>query len=163
MFILARAVVYATLFVAFLLVFLPARVLSSAGVQTPTAFGIQQWVGAAVTIAGAALALACVLAFATIGKGTPAPFDPPRRLVMRGPYAFIRNPMYLGAGATLAGATLYYESPSLLAYTAAFLVAAHLFIIAYEEPTLRSKFGEEYVSYCRRVRRWVPRLLPTIT
>ena len=58
---------------------------------------------------GTAMALWCVFAFVFIGKGTPAPFDPPRKLVVRGPYRFVRNPMYIGAGMTLAGAALHYQ------------------------------------------------------
>lgn len=161
MFVLARALVYATLFVGLLLVFVPARVLSSVGVRSPPAFGIAQAAGVLLAIAGGALALSCVLAFATMGKGTPAPFDPPRRLVTRGPYSFVRNPMYLGAGTALAGASLYYRSLPLFAYTIAFMLAAHLFVIAYEERALRARFGDEYVSYTGRVRRWLPRATRT--
>src|SRR5207253_8913420 len=63
----------------------------------------------------------------------------------------------LGAGAALAGAALYYRSAPLLAYAAAFMLCAHLFVVAYEEPALRAKFGEGYAAYCRRVSRWLPR------
>ena len=157
MFVLARALVYSTLFVGFLLVFLPARVLSAAGIRAATGFGILQAAGVLVTVAGAALALSCIVTFVWIGRGTPAPFDPPRRLVSRGPYRLLRNPMYVGAGAALAGAALYYRSVPLLAYAAAFMLCAHLFVVAYEEPALRAKFGEEYAAYCRRVSRWLPR------
>ena len=102
-------------------------------------------------------ALSCILTFVFVGRGTPAPFDPPRQLVARGPYAFVRNPMYLGAAAALLGAALYYRSPALAAYAIAFLIATHLFVRLYEEPTLRRTFGDEYESYCRRVGRWWPR------
>ncbi|MDR3772496.1 MAG: isoprenylcysteine carboxylmethyltransferase family protein, partial [Terracidiphilus sp.] len=105
---------------------------------------------------GAVVALWCVSTFIWIGKGTPAPFDPPRRLVIRGPYRFVRNPMYMGAGTALAGAALFYRSPTLLAYVAIFLLVAHLFVLLYEEPTLRRTFGPEYEAYCHRVRRWWP-------
>jgi protein-S-isoprenylcysteine O-methyltransferase Ste14 len=157
MFVLARALVYSTLFVGFLLVFLPARVLSTAGIRAATGFGVLEAAGVLLTAAGAALALGCIVTFAWIGRGTPAPFDPPRRLVSRGPYTFLRNPMYVGAGAALAGAAVYYRSVPLFAYAATFMLCAHLFVVAYEEPALRTKFGEEYVAYCRRVGRWLPR------
>ena len=117
-----------------------------------------QIAGAIAAGAGALLALWCVFAFVRIGKGTPAPFDPPRRLVVRGPYRFVRNPMYIGGGLALGGAALFYESASLLAYAAAFLLAAHFFVVVYEEPTLRRGFGAEYEAYCQRVRRWRPGL-----
>jgi protein-S-isoprenylcysteine O-methyltransferase Ste14 len=105
---------------------------------------------------GAAIALWCVFTFAAIGKGTPAPFDPPRRLVIDGPYRFVRNPMYIGASLGLAGVAIFYGSPSLSIYTGAFLLAAHLFVVFYEEPTLRKSFGADYEAYCQRIRRWVP-------
>ena len=157
MFVLARALTYATLFVGFLLVFLPGRVLVAAGVGPPERFGLAQGAGLLLGGAGAALALGSILTFVTLGKGTPAPFDPPRRLVVRGPYAWLRNPMYLGAGAALGGAALYYASLPLLAYAAAFLLAMHLTAVGYEEPALRAAFGEPYREYCRRVGRWLPR------
>jgi len=156
MFILARAVVYATLFVGFLLVFLPARVLEWSGITTPP-FGAPQIVGAIIALAGAAIAVSCVIAFAFIGRGTPAPFDPPRQLVVRGPYRFVRNPMYLGAATALLGAALYYQSLALATYALIFLLVAHVFVTVYEEPTLRRTFGAAYEVYCRRVGRWWPR------
>ena len=108
--------------------------------------------------AGAAVALWCILTFAFIGRGTPAPFDPPRRLVIKGPYRFVRNPMYVGAGLALAGAALYYESWPVLVYAGLFLLLTHFFVVLYEEPTLRQTFGPEYEAYCHRVRRWWPSL-----
>ncbi len=72
--------------------------------------GGPQVAGMIVVAIGTAIALWCVFTFVFIGKGTPAPFDPPRKLVIRGPYRFVRNPMYIGAGMTLAGAVLYYQS-----------------------------------------------------
>lgn len=153
---LARAIVYATLFIGFWLVFLPARVLSLAGVMPPATYGAAQVAGMVVAAVGATLALWCILTFALIGRGTPAPFDPPRRLVARGPYRCVRNPMYIGAGLVLSGAALFYGTTALWVYAAACFVAVHLFVVLYEEPTLRRIFGEEYVAYCRRVRRWWP-------
>jgi protein-S-isoprenylcysteine O-methyltransferase Ste14 len=159
MFVLARALTYATLFVGFLLVFLPARILDGFGLRAPTDIGLLQYAGVLLTAAGSALALSCVLAFVVIGKGTPAPFDPPRRLVVRGPYCWVRNPMYLGAAAALLGAALFFRALPLVAYAALFLVATHLFVLRYEEPTLRDTFGADYDMYCRRVGRWWPRHL----
>ncbi len=156
MFVLFRAITYATLFIGFVLVYLPARFLSWSGFVRPAGMDWPQIAGMIVGGAGAALALWCVGAFAWIGKGTPAPFDPPRRLVIRGPDRFVRNPMYMGAGLALAGAALFYKSLPLLTYVAIFLLVAHLFVMLYEEPTLRRTFGPEYEAYCHRVRRWWP-------
>jgi protein-S-isoprenylcysteine O-methyltransferase Ste14 len=158
MFALARAVTYATLFIGLVLVFVPSRVLAWSGITRPPTLGIPQALGLVLGIAGASLALWCIGTFAIAGRGTPAPFDPPRRLVTLGPYRVVRNPMYLGAGLALAAAALFYQSYALLAYTVAFGLATHLFVISYEEPTLRRMFGADYDSYCRRVSRWRPRL-----
>jgi protein-S-isoprenylcysteine O-methyltransferase Ste14 len=157
MFLLARALSYATLFVGFLLLFLPGRLLSWSGVVAPTRFGLIQIAGLLVAAAGAVVALSSILTFAFVGKGTPAPFDPPRRLVVTGPYRFLRNPMYLGAGTALAGAALYYRSLPLLAYALGFLLLMHLFAVGYEEPVLRASFGAPYEEYCRNVPRWLRR------
>ena len=156
MFVLARAVTYAALFIGFLLVFLPARILSSSGIVQPSHIGMWQVTGMLMGAAGAALALTCVFTFAFVGKGTPAPFDPPRRLVVRGPYLLLRNPMYAGAGLALAGAALYYQSIALLGYAGLFVTVMHLFVVRYEEPTLRRTFGKEDKAYCRQAGRWWP-------
>ena len=155
---LIRALVYAALFVSLVLVFLPARVLEWSGVTRPPQIGAMQVAGGALVVLGSVLALWCVLTFALAGRGTPAPFDPPPRLVVRGPYRFVRNPMYVGAGIALAGAALFYRSPALLAYASLFFVATHVFVVGYEEPALRRTFGAEYDAYCHRVRRWRPAL-----
>ena len=157
MVILIRATVYAAVFIGFLLVFLPARVIAWSGIAAPAQIGVAQILGGVLAAAGAILAVSCIVTFAIIGRGTPAPFDPPRRLVVRGPYRLVRNPMYVGAGAALLGAALYYASPQLALYTAGFLLAMELFVRLYEEPTLRKTFGSEYDDYCRRVGRWWPR------
>ena len=137
--------------------FLPARVLRWSGIFRPASIGAAQVAGVVVGASGAILALWCIATFIAIGRGTPAPFDPPRRLVVVGPYRLVRNPMYLGAGLALAGAALFYESWALLGYCAAFALVTHLFVVGYEEPTLRASFGAPYIGYCERVRRWWPR------
>ena len=158
MFVAFRAITYATLFIAFVLIYLPARFLSRSGITRPAIMDAPQIAGILIGTAGAVIALWCVITFAWIGKGTPAPFDPPRRLVVRWPYRFVRNPMYIGAAIALAGAALFYESVTLLAYVCGFLLAAHLFVVLYEEPTLQRTFGPEYDEYRRHVRRWLPRI-----
>jgi len=157
MFVFARAAAYATLFIGLLLVFLPGRILSSTGVVQPSAIGAPQLTGMLLGASGAALALTCILTFVFVGRGTPAPFDPPRRLVVRGPYRLVRNPMYLGAGLALAGAAAFYQSLPLLGYAGLFLLISHLFVVLYEEPALRRTFEGDYESYCKRVGRWWPK------
>jgi len=112
--------------------------------------------GIVVGLAGGALAVWCILAFAVIGRGTPAPFDPPRTLVDRGPYRYVRNPMYIGAALALSGAAIFYRSLPLLGYAGLFLVITHAFVVWYEEPALARLFGEEYQAYRSRVHRWLP-------
>jgi len=153
-----RATTYTTLFIGVLLVYLPAQALAWMRVARPADMGLPQVVGGIATAIGATVALWCVLTFVVVGRGTPAPFDPPRRLVIRGPYRHVRNPMYLGAGLAISGAALFYEAGVLLAYAALFMVATHLLVVWYEEPTLGRTFGADYEAYCRHVRRWWPRV-----
>lgn len=157
-FILARAVTYSTCFIALFLVFLPTRVLTSFGVVRPAVIGGVEIAGIVIGLAGAILALWCILAFVVLGKGTPAPFDPPRRLVVRGPYRLVRNPMYIGAGLALGGAAILYRSPAVAGYLIAFIAATNAFVLLYEEPTLTRLYGAQYAAYRAAVRRWLPRV-----
>ncbi len=153
---LARAIAYATAFTAIVLVLVPALILRAAGTAVPATLGPAQLAGVAIVLAGGALALWCVVTFGTLGRGTPVPFDPPRELVVRGPYRYVRNPMVLGTGVLLAGVALFFGSWPLLGYALVFLLAIGLFIRLYEEPRLQRTFGQEYDDYCRSVRRWLP-------
>ena len=157
MFLVARAITYASLFISVLLVFVPRQILATAGLLPSPRFGPLGIAGLLLTLMGAALAIWCILAFVVWGKGTPAPFDPPRRLVVKGPYHYVRNPMYLGAGLALTGASLVYRSLALFSYAVLFLFVLHFFVLLYEEPTLARLFGPEYEAYRDRVGRWVPR------
>lgn len=157
MWVLVRAATYSTLFIGFLLVFLPARLMSWSGLAATPAVGLLQIAGMLFAVAGGALALWCIFTFVFVGKGTPAPFDPPRRLVIRGPYKFLRNPMYVGAVLVLAGAALSYKSVWLIGYAVVFGLVMHGFVIMYEEPTLRATFGDDYEAYCGQVGRWWPK------
>lgn len=146
MFILFRAIVYATLFVAFGLVFLPSWLLQDTGLTAPGVIGPARAAGAALVVAGGCLVGWSILTFVFVGKGTAAPFDPPRRLVVTGPFRYMRNPIYVGAVAAMAGAALYFRSRGLVAYDAAMAVTLHVLVRTYEEPVLRTNFR-------RRVRR----------
>lgn len=113
--------------------------------------------GWAVACAGALLAAACIATFLTQGRGTPAPFDPPREFVASGPYRYVRNPMYLGAAAVILGAGLALSSPSILLLAPAFLLIMHLLVVLYEEPALAGKFDDSYRRYRSSVQRWLIR------
>ena len=108
-------------------------------------------------VAGTSTYLWCLWDFATFGRGTPAPIDAPKRLVVRGLYRYVRNPMYIGVLLVVIGWALYFASSVLLGYTAAIGLAFHLFVALYEEPALRKAFGAEYERYSSEVNRWVPR------
>ena len=108
MFIFVRAITYSALFIGFVLIYAPARVLLWSGIARPAAIEWPQVVGILIGTAGAVVALWCILAFASLGRGTPMPLDPPRRLVIKGPYRFVRNPMYIGAALALVGAVSLY-------------------------------------------------------
>jgi protein-S-isoprenylcysteine O-methyltransferase Ste14 len=111
---------------------------------------------------GGLIVLRCVFDFAWRGLGTPAPFDPPRRLVVTGLYRWVRNPMYTGMGIFLIGEALLVPSirQEMLIMVIILWFVVTLFIVVYEEPTLRRMFGDDYERYRRNVRRWLPRLRP---
>lgn len=127
--------------------------------------------GPAIAIAAALVAFAlglaiyawCVWDFATFGGGTPAPIDAPKKLVVRGLYRAVRNPMYVGVLCCVLGWALLYTSTALLVYALCVFLAFHAFVRLYEEPHLRREFGDEYQAYCARVGRWLPRRPPAAT
>jgi len=134
-------------------VWLPSWVLAR---FDPTAVAAT-WPAVAVIVLGAALYLWCVWEFAAGGRGTPGPWDAPRRVVATGPYRWVRNPIYLGALLVVLGEAWLFLSLPLLLYAAAMAVVFHLFVIGYEEPTLRRRFGDAYLEYRQEAARWLPR------
>jgi protein-S-isoprenylcysteine O-methyltransferase Ste14 len=107
---------------------------------------------------GAALLAACIWEFARYGRGTLAPVDAPRELVVQGLYRHVRNPMYLSVATIGIGELLLAQSRALLVYWTLWFIMVNLFVIAYEEPTLRRRFGLSYERYAQSVGRWLPRL-----
>jgi protein-S-isoprenylcysteine O-methyltransferase Ste14 len=109
--------------------------------------------------AGIALYFVCAFwGFAVRGRGTPLPLDPPRKLIVVGPYRIVRNPMYWSVAFVMLGEAAVFHSVALLQLVAAFAMGVILFVLAIEEPGLRGKFGAEYEQYCRQVPRWLPRI-----
>jgi len=137
-------------------ILVPYLLLSSVSRPSSTSLGPLRLVGLLPLLLGVATYLWSAASFALVGKGTPAPIDPPQALVVTGPYRHVRNPMYLGVVLVLLGEALVLASPILLRYAALILLAFHLFVLYYEEPHLRHRFGEAYVHYCRSVPRWLP-------
>lgn len=124
----------------------------------------QDWAGPvwgliaiAMFIVGTGIVAWCVWDFAAFGRGTPAPIDPPKHLVVRGLYRFTRNPMYVGILAILLGWTVLFFSRPLAVYTACVGAGFHAFVVFYEEPHLLQMFGEAYAEYRQQVPRWWPR------
>ncbi len=121
-----------------------------------------RWIAAIPSVLGFSVALRCIWDFGWTGRGTPAPFIPPQSLVVVGFYRYVRNPMYVGFAAGWIGLWIVFGHVNALAIAlvAAVAVAIDLFVMFYEEPTLRGKFGADYEEYCRNVRRWWPRFQP---
>jgi protein-S-isoprenylcysteine O-methyltransferase Ste14 len=134
-------------------VYVPWLILTRGGASpTPVA-----WPAGAVIAIGVGLYLWCLWVFAVVGRGTPGPWDPPRRLVAVGPYRWLRNPVYLAGMLIVLGQAWLFGSAALLLYAVVLAVAFHLLVIGYEEPRLRGQFGEQYETYRRTVSRWIPR------
>jgi len=107
---------------------------------------------------GGAIYAWCVWDFATFGRGTPAPIDAPKKLVVRGLYRYTRNPMYVGVLTVILGWAVLFQAAALVLYILIVGTCFHLFIVLYEERQLQQEFGDEYEAYRRRVSRWLPRL-----
>ena len=121
-----------------------------------------RWIAAVPSVLGFAVALRCVWDFGRTGHGTPAPMAPPQKLVVVGFYRYVRNPMYVGFFVGWIGLWIVFGHANLIAIASACAVVlgVHLFVVYYEEPTLRRMFGEEYQLFCENVPRWLPRLRP---
>jgi protein-S-isoprenylcysteine O-methyltransferase Ste14 len=122
--------------------------------------GALRIVGVVLILAGLPVLLDSFARFALKGLGTPAPVFPPRHLVVSGLYRYVRNPMYVAVEALIFGQGLLFGSVRVLEYGVAVWAAFLVFVVAYEEPTLRRTFGREYGEYCANVPRWIPRVKP---
>jgi protein-S-isoprenylcysteine O-methyltransferase Ste14 len=118
----------------------------------------RQLLGLGSVVLGVALLAECIWEFARRGRGTLSPVDPPRHLVVDGLYRYVRNPMYVAVTLIVLGEALIAASGALVLYWLVFFTAANVFVIGYEEPWLRRRFGAAYENYSRHVGRWIPRL-----
>ena len=118
-------------------------------------FGILQFAGIIIFLAGVALMLYCIYYFAIEGRGTLSPADPTKNLVVHGPYQFSRNPMYIGVMLILISEGIFFSSVTLWIYAAIVFIAFNIFIVLHEEPRLEEDFGTEYQQYRKSVRRWL--------
>lgn len=152
---LFRTLVVSLAFIGIVLVALPYWIIRRGG-RAPVPVAVQA-LGVLLGVVGAAAAAWCIRDFAVRGRGTPAPWDPPKRLVVTGPYRYVRNPMYVASLILLAGEALLFGSSGVAIYAAVVWLAYHLRVVLYEEPALRSQFGSEYDGYLAVVPRWIPR------
>ena len=127
--------------------------LGGANVQPLTAV-----VGGVLVAAGLTLVVWTVTLFVKVGRGTLAPWDPTSKLVVRGPYRYVRNPMITGVGTILAGQALFFRSWAIAIELAVFALVNAIYFPLVEEPGLRRRFGQEYEEYRARVPRWLPRV-----
>ncbi len=118
------------------------------------------WLGILVIVAGLVILLDCFRRFAIEGLGTPAPVAPTARLVVRGIYRFVRNPMYVAVVSIILGQAMLFASLAVLVYAVVAWTTMHLFVISYEETTLKQQFPADYPAYFAAVPRWIPRLTP---
>ena len=119
-----------------------------------------RWLGTLLILAALAVLIECFVRFAIKGRGTPAPIMPTETLVISGLYRYVRNPMYVAVFAIVVGQGLLFGDTDTLLYAACVWIGFTLFVMLYEEPTLRRTFTNQYATYCANVHRWIPRLTP---
>ncbi|MEW6131084.1 MAG: isoprenylcysteine carboxylmethyltransferase family protein [Acidobacteriota bacterium] len=134
---------------------IPFFILRSRANLFPAVWNGFNYVGILIMVTGITIYFWCVGEFISSGKGTPAPYDPPKYLVAQGLYQYSRNPMYVGVSSIILGEAVFFKSVWMIMYILVVLLAFHLRIIYYEEPTLKKLFGASFDEYCRRVPRWI--------
>ena len=153
-----KALIFTVLVPGTVTLLVPYLLLTTYGCRFSLPLGVFRYLGLIPILLGCCGYLWCTWDFATTGRGTPAPIDPPEELVVRGLYRFVRNPMYTGVLLLIIGEAILFESSLILVYAASVFLAFHLFVTVYEEPTLKKKFGSSYTRYCGSVPRWIPRM-----
>ena len=118
--------------------------------------GFLSYLAVPLWLTGLTVLLWCFRDFLAKGKGTPAPIDPPKELVVSGLYNYVRNPMYVGVLLVIIGHFLWFGFWSLLIYALVVFIAFNTFVTYYEEPNLKTRFGTAYENYLKRVPRWIP-------
>jgi len=151
----ARNLLWTVLFPGFFAGYVPWRFLGLSRAQVSLSDPVQL-IGLLLAGAGVVLLATCIVEFARSGRGTLSPVDPPRELVVRGLYRYVRNPMYLSVTAIVLGEALVARSATIAMYWATWFACVNAFVIGYEEPTLRRQFGGAYEDYASHVGRWLP-------
>lgn len=137
-----------------LTVLFPYWILQSRTELFPKSWNVWAIIGGIVVMLGISIYLFCAWEFISTGKGTPAPYDPPKLLVKKGLYRFTRNPMYVGVSSIILGESIYFRSTALLVYALIVWTGFQLRVLFYEEPELKKQFGISFDEYCQRVPRW---------
>lgn len=145
------------LFPGTVVVYIPYRILEPVSLPAPASWAADQYAAALLSLGGASMLLYCIWTFASVGRGTLAPFDETRKLVIVGLYRYVRNPMYIGVLLILLAEAWFFRSADLLLYAGFCFVFANLLVVGYEENRLRHKYGEAFRHYCRQAGRWWPR------
>jgi protein-S-isoprenylcysteine O-methyltransferase Ste14 len=155
--IILKTLILLIVFPGIVLFYVPYEIVTSSSIAT-FRLGILCYTAVITWLLGVSISLWCVWDFVSRGRGTPAPIDPPKELVVGGLYKIVRNPMYIGILLILLGHIFWFQSIWLVLYAVCVFIAFHLFVVFYEEPTLRKKFGDSYKRFSQRVPRWIPRV-----
>ena len=139
-------------------VYVPLWLVASRGIPPHAEWKTTQVAALLPLSLGAAIYFWCLWHFAVTGRGTPAPIDAPKRLVVQGLYQYVRNPMYVGVLLVIGGWAVFFWSSALLIYGLGIGMLVHVFVVLVEEPLLEQQFGQAYVSYREAVGRWLPRM-----
>jgi protein-S-isoprenylcysteine O-methyltransferase Ste14 len=149
-----KSLLVSTLFTILVFVLIPRLLFINSIDFYPFSLGVFKYLGILFVLTGIFLAIKSINIFAKKGEGTPAPIDPPKKFVGRGVYKLNRNPMYTGAFLILLGEALLFESAILIIYFLVFIILVNYYVLAFEEPQLKKRFGKSYRDYLERVPRW---------
>ena len=151
-----RNVAMIILFPGTVTIYIPYRLLTPVIVPKPGSWSLSQYGAVLLLLVGAAILFKSIWSFARVGRGTLAPFDETKKLIVVGLYRYVRNPMYVGVMMTLLAETWFFWSRQLLIYAGICFVVANMLVIGYEENRLRYKYGDDFRRYCEYVGRWIP-------
>jgi protein-S-isoprenylcysteine O-methyltransferase Ste14 len=155
---LLRSVFFTFLLPGTVTVLIPYWITRRSGTRVFSSYDALRFFGVPLVVVGAAGLGWCIWEFFSEGRGTLAPVDPPKHLVVKGLYRYVRNPMYVSVVTILVGEAILFMSKNVLIEAGVFLALAYLFVVFYEERVLRKQFGESYERYLQQVSRWIPRL-----
>lgn len=160
---LLRSIFFTILQPGTAVVLIPYWLISSGSAGILSSHQPLRYLGVPLIVTGSAGLLWCIREFFSRGRGTISPIDPPKSLVVRGLYKYVRNPMYVSVVTILIGEATFFMSLPVLIEAGVFIILAHIFVAGYEEPSLRRGFGESYERYTQAVGQWIPRYRSSAT